>query len=172
MQRLALLWGAVTFSVAAVSFSTKTIGLRPDTSRIALANLAQEYDDLQQWANAIAATTDTLSPGGSERARLLAQQLARLIDPLEGDFEKTTAALSTEQLETVMPLWERMAFAHAGLVMLQEDAAELGSDPALQPAELQDLVGELSAVLDFATEIQHQVVEQLTAPPPTPIRIT
>jgi hypothetical protein len=172
VQRLALVWGAVTLSVAAMSFSPKTIGLRPDTSRIALASLAQEYDDLQQWAAAIATTTDTLSPSGSERARVLAQQLARLISPLEGDFEKTTAALSTEQLEAVLPLWERMAFAHAGLVMLQEDATQLGSDPALDPAELQDLVGQLSAVLDFATEIQQEVVEELTAPPPTPIRIT
>jgi hypothetical protein len=91
--------------------------------------------------------------------------------PLEEDFEKTTAALSTAQLELVLPLWERMAFAHAGFAMLQEEAVALGGDPALQPAELHDLAAELSAVLDFAVEIQRMVLNQLTGPAATPIRI-
>jgi hypothetical protein len=90
--------------------------------------------------------------------------------PLEEDFAKTTAALSTAQLELILPLWERMAFAHAGFVMLQEQAVALGGDPALEPAELHDLAAQLSAVLDFAAEIQRLVLSQLTTPAPTPVR--
>jgi hypothetical protein len=56
--------------------------------------------------------------------------------------------------------------------MLQEQAAELGEDPALQPGELRDLADELTAVLDFAAEIQEQVLEHLTVPVPTPIRLS
>jgi hypothetical protein len=145
--------------------------LREDTSRAALASLGQEYGDLQLWATAIAATTDTLPSESSERARVLANQLERLIRPLEGDFEKTTASLSTAQLELVLPLWERMAFAHAGFAMLQEQAAALSGDPAMEPAELHDLATQLSAVLEFATEIQRMVLTELTTPVPTPIRI-
>jgi hypothetical protein len=145
---------------------------RIDTSHTALASLGQEYDQLQQWATAIAVTTDTLSVESSERARALAFQLARLMSPLEEDFARTTAALSTAQLDLVLPLWERMAFAHAGFAMLQEQAAALGGDVALDPAELHDLVAQLSAVLDFATEVQQMVLDQLTTPPDTPVRIT
>jgi hypothetical protein len=145
--------------------------LREDTSRAALASLGQEYGDLQLWATAIAATTDTLASESSERARVLANQLERLIRPLEGDFEKTTASLSTAQLELVLPLWERMAFAHAGFAMLQEQAAALSGDPAVEPAELHDLATQLSAVLEFASEIQRMVLTELTTPVPAPIRI-
>jgi hypothetical protein len=148
------------------------MSLRTDSSRVALASLGQEYGDLQQWATAIAATTDTLSSGSSERARAMADQLARLMRPLERDFQNTTAALSTAQLELVLPLWERMAFAHAGFAMLQEQAMALGENPALQPAELHELAAQLSAVLDFAAEIQQMVLDQLTTPLPTPIRLT
>jgi hypothetical protein len=102
----------------------------------------------------------------------MADQLARLMRPLEKDFQNTTAALSTAQLELVLPLWERMAFAHAGFAMLQEQAMALGENPALQPAELHELAAQLSAVLDFAAEIQQMVLDQLTTPLPTPIRLT
>lgn len=146
--------------------------LRPDQSRAALASLGQEYGELQVWTTAILATTDTLPVEGSERARALARQLAHLISPLEEDFARTTAALSTAQLEMVLPLWERMAFAHAGLVMLEERVAALGTDPTLEPAELHDLAEQLSVVLDVATELQQLVLEELTAPPESPIRIT
>jgi hypothetical protein len=146
--------------------------LRVDSSREALTSLGQEYGNLQQWASAIAATTDSLPAHSSERARVLADQLARLISPLEEDFEETTAALSTAQLELVLPLWERMAFAHAGFVMLQEEAAALGQDPALSPAELRVLADELSAVLEFAAEIQRQILLELTRPVMTSIRVT
>jgi hypothetical protein len=149
-----------------------TVPLRPDLSRSALTSLGQEYDQLQQWAAAIAATTDTMPTGSSEGARVLADQLAQLMQPLEEDFENTTAALSTAQLELVLPLWERMAFAHAGFVMLQEEAAALGGDPAMQPFELNDLVEELSAVLEFAAEMQRQILNQLNTPVPTGIRIS
>jgi hypothetical protein len=103
---------------------------------------------------------------------VLADQLAQLMLPLEEDFENTTAALSTAQLELVLPLWERMAFAHAGFVMLQEEAAALGGDPAMQPFELHELVGELSVVLEFAVEMQRLVLSQLSTPAPTSIRIS
>jgi hypothetical protein len=146
--------------------------LRPDTSRAALTSLGQEYGDLQQWTEAILVATDTLQPGSAERTRVLADQLARLIGPLEVDFEKTTAALSTNQLDQVLPLWERMAFAHAGFVMLQEEVTALGQDPAVDPAELHDLASQLSAVLDFAAELQRLVLEELSAPVPTAIRVT
>jgi hypothetical protein len=170
VRRIVTLWGLVALTVAAASFNTRTMPLRSDSSRAELARLGQEYGDLQQWAAAIAAASDTLPD--AERARVLADQLARLMRPLENDFEKTTASLSTSQLESILPLWERMAFAHAGFVMLQEQAAELGGDPALEPAELRQLADELSAVLDFAAEVQQMVLEQLTTPIPTPIRLS
>ncbi|MFL5470893.1 MAG: hypothetical protein ACJ8AM_00910 [Gemmatimonadales bacterium] len=159
---------ALTFTLG--TLAPPPISLRPDTSRAALASLGEEYGELQLWAVAILAATDTLQPASAERARVLADQLARLIRPLEGDFENTTAALSTNQLDLVLPLWERMAFAHAGLVMLQEQAAALGQDPAIAPAELHDLAFQLSAVLDFAEEIQRMVLDQLTLPVDTSIR--
>lgn len=171
-MRIATLWGLAALTVAGASFNTGTMPLRRDSSRAELAKLGQEYGDLQQWVAAIAATSDTLPVNNAERARVLADQLARLMRPLEHDFEKTTASLSTSQLESILPLWERMAFAHAGFVMLQEQAAELGQDPALEPAELRQLADELSAVLDFAAEVQQMVLEQLTTPIPTPIRLS
>jgi hypothetical protein len=163
-------------ALAAVTVVLGSLGPAPlpprgDSSQAALTNLGQEYDDLQVWASAIAASTETL-PSGSERARALADQLARILGPLESEFERTTASLSTAQLELVLPLWERMAFAHAGFAMLQEEAATLGGDPTLQPAELHHLADELSAVLDFAVEIQRQIMSELTAPVITPIRVT
>jgi hypothetical protein len=161
--------GALTFVLG--SFGSGSMPLRPDTSRAALASLGQEYGDLQQWASAIVATTDTLQPEGAERARAMADHLARLMGPLEQDFERTTAAMSTSQLELVLPLWERMAFAHAGFAMLRDEVAALGGDPAMNPAELHDLATELSAVLDFAAEIQRLVMDELTAPVSTPIRV-
>jgi hypothetical protein len=159
----------LTFALG--SFGTGIMPLREDSSRAALVSLGQEYGDLQLWATAIVATTDTLQGGNSERARMLADQLARLMRPLEQDFERTTAALSTAQLELVLPLWERMAFAHAGFAMLQEQAVVLGGDPALEPADLHDLAAQLSEVLEFAAEIQRMVLTELTAPAPTPIRV-
>jgi acid phosphatase family membrane protein YuiD len=171
VRRTLTLAGLATLALNLASFSTGTMPPRDDSSRSALTSLGQEYGDLQQWATAIAATTDTLPTANAERARVLADQLARLIRPLEEDFARTTASLSTAQIETILPLWERMAFAHAGFVLLQEQAAALGGDPALQPAELHQLAAELSAVLDFAAEIQRMALTELTAPPPTPIRI-
>lgn len=171
MRGVFALSGLVALTLALGSFGSGGLTLRADSSRAALASLGQEYDDLQQWATAIAATTDTLPTQSSERARVLAHQLARLMSPLEGDFEKTTAALSTAQLEMILPLWERMAFAHAGFAMLQEQALALGGDPALEPAQLRDLADQISAVLDFAAEIQRLVLTQLTTPVSTPIRL-
>jgi len=162
--------------LAALTFALGTLGidampLRPDTSRAALASLGEEYGDLHQWTAAILVATDTLQPESAERARVLAGQLARLIRPLEDDFERTTAALSTTQLDLVLPLWERMAFAHAGFVMLQEQATGLSDDPAIDPEELHELAVQLSAVLDFAAEIQRMVLDELTTPVPTAIRV-
>lgn len=171
MLRILALSGLAALTFALGSFESGSMPLRPDMSRAALASLGQEYGDLQQWAAVIVATTDTLQPQSAERARALAGQLARLMGPLEHDFEETTAALSTTQLELVLPLWERMAFAHAGLAMLQEQVAALGGDPGMDPAELHDLAAQLSAVLDFAVEIQRLVMDELTAPMPTTIRV-
>lgn len=170
LLRILALSGVAALTFILGSLAPAPIALKPDTSRAALASLGEEYGDLQQWAVAVLAATDTLQPASAERARALADQLARLISPLEGDFENTTAALSTNQLDLVLPLWERMAFAHAGLVMLQEQAAALGQDPAVAPAELHDLAFQLSAVLDFAEEIQRMVLDQLTLPVDTSIR--
>jgi hypothetical protein len=170
LRRALALTGLAALTFGLGSFGAGNVALRADTSRSALAALGQEYGDLQLWTSAIAATTDTLPSENSERARALAHQLARLMGPLEEDFEKTTAALSTAQLESVLPLWERMAFAHAGFAMLQEQAVALGGDPTLEPQELHDLVAQISAVLDFAAEIQQLVLNQLTTPAPTPIR--
>src|SRR3712207_2513338 len=145
--------------------------LRGDYSRDALTSLGQEYEELQQWAAAIAATTDTMPTGSSEGARVLADQLAALMLPLEEDFAKTTAALSTAQLELVLPLWERMAFAHAGFVMLQEEAAALGGDPMMETFVLQEPEGEFSAALVFAAVMQRIILKPLTSPAPTRISI-
>jgi hypothetical protein len=161
-----------TLTVSLASLRTEVIPLRGDSSRVELSRLGREYGDLQQWVTAIAAASDTLPAENAETARALADQLAKVMGPLEEDFERTTASLSTSQLELVLPLWERMAFAHAGLILLQEQAAELGGDPALNPAELHQLAEELSAVLDFAAEIQQMILEQLTTPVETPIRLT
>ena len=60
-------------------FGTEAMPARADLSLAALISLGQEYGDLQQWAAAIAATTDTLRSENSEGARMLADQLARLM---------------------------------------------------------------------------------------------
>lgn len=166
-----ILAGLATVVLNLASFGTGTMVPRPDTSRAALINLGQDYGHLQQWAEAIAEATDTLDSRDAEHARVLAQQLVKVIGPMEADFEKTTASLSTSQLEQVLPLWERMVFAHAGFLLLQEEAASLGADPALDPSELYDVASQLSAVLDFASEIQRQILSELTTPLPTPIRL-
>lgn len=172
MRRALILAGVSALLLNLARIGSEAIPPRVDMSRAALISLGQEYDDLQQWVAAIAATTDTLQSEDSERARMLADQLARVMKPLEKDFEETTAALSTAQLEMILPLWERMALAHAGFAMLQEEAAALGGDPALQPAELHDLAAQLTAVLDFAAEVQRLVLDQLTIPILNQIRIT
>jgi len=150
--------------------SSGPLPLRSDTSRAALVSLGREYGDLQQWAMAIAEATDTLE--SAEHARALAHHLARVMGPLEKGFENTTAALSTSQLEQILPLWERMVFAHAGFALLQERATTLGVDPALHPSELQELARELSVVLDFAAQIQQLALAKLVTPAPVPMRLT
>lgn len=171
MRRTLILAGLTTVVLNLASFGTGTTPPRPDTSRAALMNLGREYGDLQLWAEAIAEATDTLTATDSELARSLARQLVKVIGPLEQDFKNTTASLSTSQLELVLPLWERMVFAHAGFLLLQEEAAILGTDPALDPSELRDVVSQLCAVLDFASEIQRRILDELTAPVSTPIRV-
>jgi hypothetical protein len=170
VQRLLILAGLTTLSLNLASLGRVGMPLRADTSQAALASLGQEYGEVQLWATAVAETTDTLA--SAERARALAQQLAKVMGPLEKDFEKTTAALSTSQLEQVLPLWERLVFAHAGVALLQEQASTLGVDPALQPSELHDLAFQLSAVLDFAAQIQRMLLTELITPAPTPLRLT
>ncbi|HEY8196246.1 MAG TPA: hypothetical protein VIG04_04675 [Gemmatimonadales bacterium] len=160
--------GLTTLALNLASFGSGTMPARTDNSRAALVSLGREYGDLQQWATAIVEASDTLE--SSERARALADQLARVMGPLEKDFERTTASLSTAQLEQILPLWERMVFAHAGFALLQERASSLGLDPFLDPSELHDLAYQLSVVLDVAAEIQRRALTELVTPPPTPIR--
>jgi hypothetical protein len=170
VRRTFIVAGLTTLTLNLASFGTGAMPLRPDTSRSALTTLGQEYEDLQTWATEIAITTDTLA--SAERTRVLAGQLAHLMEPLQGDFEKTTAALTTSQLEIILPLWERMAFAHAGFAMLAERASALGKDAGADPLELHDIAAQLSAVLDFASEIQRRALGELITPVPTPIRLT
>ena len=170
MRRTLILAGLTTVILNLASFGTGRTPLRPDTSRAALVNLGREYGDLKAWAEAMAEATDTLDSTDGERARTLARQLVRVIGPIEEDFEEATASLSTAQLEQVLPLWERMVFAHAGFLQLQEEAATLGTDPALDPSELRDVVSQLSSVLEFASEMQRRILEELTTPFLTPIR--
>jgi hypothetical protein len=169
VRRILILVGVAALSLNLASFGTGAMPLREDTSRAALLSLGQEYGDVRQWAVAITEATDTLE--STEHARVLAHQLARVLDPLEEDFEKTTAALSTSQLEQILPLWERMVFAHAGVLLLQEQAATLGIDPTLDPSELHELAFQLSAVLDFAAQLQQMVLDQLITPVSTPVRV-
>jgi hypothetical protein len=168
--RILVLVGVTVLSLNLGVPGSDPVSLRADMSQAALESLGDEYWQLQQWATAVAQTTDTLD--STERARALADQLARVLQPLEGDFERTTAALSTSQLEQVLPLWERLVFAHAGVVLLQEQASSLGLDPSLDPSELQDLAYQLSVVLDFASEIQRMLLDELTAPVETPLRLS
>ena len=170
MQRLLILAGVTTLSLNLASFGSSSMPLRMDTSRPALVSLGEEYGDLQQWATAVVEASDTLE--SSERARVLAHQLGRLMRPLEDDFAKTTAALSTTQLEQILPLWEKLVFAHAGVSLLQEQASALGTDPTLDPSELHHLALQLSVVLDIAAQIQRMVLTELSTPPITAIRIT
>lgn len=170
MLRIMVLAGVTVLSLNLAMPGRQPVLLRADMSQAALEDLGAEYWQLQQWANAVAQTTDTLD--SAERARVLADQLARVMQPLEGDFEKTTAALSTSQLEQVLPLWERLVFAHAGVVLLQEQASSLGLDPSLDPSELQDLAYQLSVVLDFASVIQRMLLDELTTPVATPLRLS
>ena len=170
MLRILVLVGVTVLSLNLAVPGTDPVSLRADMSQAALESLGDEYWQLQQWATAVAQTTDTLD--STERARVLADQLARVLQPLEGDFERTTAALSTSQLEQVLPLWERLVFAHAGVVLLQEQASSLGLDPSLDPSELHDLAYQLSVVLDFASEIQRMLLDELTAPVETPLRLS
>lgn len=169
MRRILILAGVAALSLNLASSGTDGMPLRPDTSQAALVSLGQGYGDLQQWASAVAEATDTLE--NTERARALAHQLARVMGSLEDDFENTTVALSTSQLEQVLPLWERLVFAHAGVALLQEQAAALEAD-LLDPSELHDLASQLSVVLDFAAQIQRMVLAELVTPIPTPIRLT
>jgi hypothetical protein len=83
VRRIATLWGLAALTVAGASFNTGTMPLRSDSSRAELAKLGQEYGDLQQWVAAIAAASDTLPVKDAERARVLADQQARLMRPLE-----------------------------------------------------------------------------------------
>lgn len=170
MRRMLILAGVAALSLNLASLDTATVSLRADTSQAALVSLGRQYDDLQQWATAVAEASDTLV--NAERARALANQLARVIGPLEDGFERTTAALSTSQIEQILPLWERLVFAHAGVVLLQERASALGVDPMLDPSELNDVASQLSVVLDVAAQIQRMVLTQLTTPLPTATRVT
>jgi ABC-type uncharacterized transport system YnjBCD ATPase subunit len=168
--RISMLAGMALFSLNLARSGTEATPLRPDTSHAALVSLGEEYDELQMWATAVAEATDTLK--SQERARALADQLARVMDPLEGDFEETTAALSTGQLEQILPLWERLVFAHAGVVLLQEQASALQADPALDPSELHDLAAQLSVVLDVASQIQQMILDELVRPVPIAVRLS
>ena len=169
MRQILMLVGIAAFSLNLASFGTG-MPLRADRSQPALLILGQEYNDLQQWAIAVAEATDTLE--STERARALADQLARVMAPLEDDFENTTAALSTSQLEQILPLWERLVFAHAGVALLQERASALGADPALHPSELHDVAYQLLVVLDVAAEIQRLLLDELITPVPSPLRLS
>jgi hypothetical protein len=171
VRRTLILAGLSTLILKLASLGGGTVSPRPDTSSAALVSLGQEYDDLRLWAEAIAEATDTLGSADGEHARALARQLAQVLSPLEEDFEKTTAALSTAQIEQVLHLWERMVFAHAGFLLLQEQATSLGVDPTLEPSEVHDLASQLSAVLDFAVEIQSLILTELTEPVSTPVRL-
>jgi hypothetical protein len=42
----------------------------------------------------------------------------------------------------------------------------------LDPSEVHDLAFQLSAVLDFAAQIQRMLLTELITPVPTPIRLT
>jgi hypothetical protein len=170
VRRILILAGVAALSLNLASRGPEALSLRPDTSRAALMSLGDDYSQAQQWATAVAEATDTLE--SPERARAMAHQLAQVMGPLEEDFENTTAALSTAQIEQILPLWERLVFAHAGVLLLQERASTLGVDPTLEPSELHDLAYQLSVVLDVAVQIQRLALSELITPAPTPLRLS
>lgn len=86
----------------------------------------------------------------AERLRIETARMTLEITALQGAFESMTAALSTEQLSSILSDWERIALAQAGLSLLREDAVALQADPRLTGAEVRGLADALTAVAGFA----------------------
>ncbi len=136
--------------------------IRPE-GQTALVQLGVHYADMHAGAQAILSYTDAAGES-QERLQVVAGRLATELGALQQDFEETTAALRTDQLDAILPLWERMAMAQAGLSMLQQEAAELGQDPAVDPDELQAVAEQLEAVLELALAGQQGALENLKPP--------
>jgi hypothetical protein len=132
--------------------------------RPALVRLGEHYASLYAGAEAILAATDTIGRNGTEPIQVLAGQLAGELAALQRDFESTTASLRTDQLDVILPLWERMAVAQAGLSMLRDEAAHLREDPAAEAYELQAVAEQLEAVLQLALYGQQGALEALEPP--------
>ncbi len=158
-----LLFGsALAMSLAACAPAMPAL-IRPE-GQTALVKLGSHYADMHAGAQAILSYTDTANGGSHERLQVVAGRLASELGALQQDFEETTAALRTDQLDAILPLWERMAMAQAGLSMLQQEAVELGQDPAVDPSELQAVAEQLEAVLELALAGQQGALENLKPP--------
>ena len=133
---------------------------RPPTAYGALRDLEQKYVALEQRAERL---QDLAADSAvSERLRIEAAAISRELGSLQGSFEITTAALSTEQLSAILPMWERIALAQAGFALLQEDAAGLEADPRLTGAEVRSLAEAISAVAAYARVSGQTAVARLT----------
>jgi len=138
---------------AALAACAHPVPPRPTPHPTATAVLAEtngHYAALQLTAIAIMTADTAPSVQPSEEAQAAARQLAERIAPVRGDFEATTAAMTTGELETTESLWMRLAVSHAALEILYDDARALASDPLATTAELRDLAVQLEGVLELA----------------------
>lgn len=120
------------------------------TATAVLAETNGHYAALQLTALALLAADSVPSVEPSETAQAAARLLAERIASMRGDFEATTAAMTTGELETTESLWMRLAMSHAALEILYDDARSLASDPLATSAELRDLALQLEGVLELA----------------------
>ena len=143
------------------------------TATVVLAETNGHYAALQLTAIAIMKADTAPSVQPSEEAQAAARQLAERIAPLRGDFEATTVAMTTGELETTESLWMRLAVSHAALEILYDDARALASDPLATTAELRDLAEQLEGVLELARVSSKLAAGRLGArgsPPAAPPR--
>lgn len=141
----------------------------PEGGHDALVRLGARYADLHAGAEAILNGGSPLDPEAgeqlaAERLQVIAGQLAGELAHVEHDFEQTTASLRTDQLDAILPLWERMAMAQAGLSLLRDEALQLREDPSVQPYELLAVAEQLEAVLELALAGQQGALEGLKPP--------
>jgi hypothetical protein len=127
----------------------------------ALRQLERCYELLHQHVGALLAAPRALDSVGSERLQVEAGRFARSLEALQPQFEEATAALSTDQLEGILPLWERMALAQGAFALLRQEALALSRDANVTPGELRDLARTMEAALELALASEREAADRL-----------